>query len=50
MLLSDNTDKIRLLLDSKAVIYLIPLLNTDNAHVRMELIDIFYEISKGFSE
>ena len=43
-------DKIKLLLDSRAPIYLIPLLSTDNAHIRGELIDIFYEISKGFAQ
>lgn len=50
MLLSNNTDKIKLLLDSKAPVYLIPYLNTDNPHVRGELIDIFYEISNGFKQ
>lgn len=45
MLLSNNTDKIKLLLDSKAPVYLIPYLNTDNIHVRGELIEIFCEIS-----
>ena len=50
MLLSNNTDKLRLFLDSRAAVYLIPLLNTDNPHVRGELIEIFNEISKGFGE
>lgn len=48
MLLSNNTDKIKLLLDSKAPVYLIPYLNTDNVHIRGELIQIFTEISNGF--
>lgn len=48
MLLSNNTDKIKLLLDSKALVYLVPLLNTDDPHVRSELLEIFLEISSGF--
>lgn len=48
MLLSNNTDKIKLFLDCKAPVYLIPYLNTSNVHVRGELIEIFQEISAGF--
>jgi len=50
MLKGNNTDKIRLILDSRAPVYLIPYLNTDNVHVRGEILDIFYEISRGFAE
>lgn len=50
MLKGNNTDKIRLLLDSRAPVYLIPYLNTENVHVRGEILDIFLEISRGFAE
>lgn len=49
MLRSNNTDKIKLLLDSRATVYLIPYLNSDDAHVRASLLEIFLEISAGFS-
>jgi len=47
---SGNEDKIKLFLDFKTPIYLIPYLNTDNVHIRADLLDIFLEISKGFME
>lgn len=49
MLRSNNTDKIKLLLDSRAPVYLIPYLNTDDVHVRSSLLEIFLEISAGFA-
>ena len=50
MLQSNNVDKIRVMLDSKAPVYLIPYLNSDNPLIRCEVIEIFWEISKGFQE
>lgn len=49
MLRSNNTDKMKLLLDSRASVYLIPYLNTSDLHVRSSLLEIFLEISNGFS-
>ncbi|EAR94381.2 EF hand protein (macronuclear) [Tetrahymena thermophila SB210] len=49
MLRSNNTDKIKLLLDCRAPVYLIPYLNTDDVHVRANLLEIFLEISHGFA-
>lgn len=48
MLRSNNTDKIKLLLDCRAPVYLIPYLNTSDIHVRSSLLDILLEISTGF--
>ncbi len=50
MLLANNVDKVRLLLDFKAPLYLIPYLNTDNSHVRLELVELFALIARGFSD
>ena len=49
ILRSNNTDKIKLFLDSRASVYLIPYLNTEDAHVRASILEIFLEISAGFS-
>ena len=50
MLASNKIDKIRLILDSKAPIYLISYLNTEDIQIRTQLIEIFLEISKGFQQ
>lgn len=49
MLKSNNTDKIKLFLDSRASIFLIPYLNSDDIQVRTNLLEIFLEISMGFA-
>lgn len=49
MLRSKNTDKLKLLLDSRASVFLIPFLNSDDIQVRTSLLEIFLEISYGFS-
>ncbi len=45
MLRSNNTDKIKLFLDCRTPVYLIPYLNTGDIHVRFSLLEIFWEIS-----
>lgn len=48
MLRGSNTDKIKLLLDTRATVFLIPYLNIDDIHARASLLEIFLEISTGF--
>jgi hypothetical protein len=49
LLLSNNIDKMKLLLDSRASIYLIPFLNIENTPLRSEMFDIFELLSRGMS-
>lgn len=48
LLQSNNTDKIKLLLDSKIVVSAMKFLAIDDVHIKTELLEMLYEISKGF--
>jgi len=48
LLQSNNTDKIKLLLDSKIIINAMKYLAIDDVHIKTELLEMLYEISKGF--
>ena len=50
MLVSQNTEKIKMLLDGKIIMFIIPFLCWNDYDLKHEVLQIFYEISKGFQE
>jgi len=48
LLQSNNTDKIKLLLDSKIIISAMKYLAIDDVHIKTELLEMLNEISKGY--
>jgi len=48
LLQSNNTDKIKLLLDSKILVSAMKYLSMEDVHIKTELLEMLYEISKGF--
>lgn len=48
LLQSNNTDKIKLVLDSKIIVYLVKFLGYNDVHIRRDLLEILYEVSHGF--
>ena len=48
LLQGNNTDKIKLLLDSKIVLSAMKYLAMDDVHIKTEILEMLYEISKGY--
>lgn len=50
LLQSNSTDKLKLFLDAKVPLYIVPILILDDPHIRGEVLDIFCFISEVFSD
>ena len=48
MLTNKNIEKIKVILDSRIIMYIVPLLSQDNAEIRNIVLSTFLEISKAF--